>query len=74
MSRGRKGKSRLRRRLSARRPWNRPQSSSSDRPQASTRCIEPVTVPAAPQKVTVGAAGGLGFLAMLLLYTRLPCR
>ena len=55
-------------RLSARRPWNRPQSSSSDCPQASTWCIEPVTVRAAPQKVTVGSARRLRFLAIQALY------
>ena len=68
MSLGRNGNSWLRRRLSARRPWNRPQSRSSVRPQASTRCREPVTVRAAPQKVTVGSADGLGFAGMEALY------
>src|SRR5215472_8620869 len=38
---------------SFRRPWFRPQSSSTRRPAASTRCIDPVTAPAAPQKVSL---------------------
>src|SRR5205823_3269512 len=70
MSAGRKGKSRLRRRLSARGPWNRPQSSSSDRPPASTRCIEPVTVRVAPQNVVVGSAGRGRFFAILAFYRK----
>src|SRR5262245_7487803 len=56
ISLGRNGKSRLRSRASVRRPWNRPQSRSIVRPQASIRCIDPVTVRAAPQKVTDGGA------------------
>src|SRR5262245_43695363 len=62
---GRKGNSRLRRSDSARPPWNSPQSSSTAWPQASTRCIEPVTVRAAPQKVTVGSGGARRLFAML---------
>src|SRR5689334_12771407 len=64
----RNGKSLFRARLSARRPWKSPQSSKSVRPAASRRCIEPVTVCAAPQKVTVGSAGGLRFLSMPVSY------
>jgi hypothetical protein len=30
-------------------PWKRPQSSSRRRSPATTRCMEPVTVPAAPR-------------------------
>ena len=70
ISRGRNGNSRLRLMLSARDPWNRPQSSRIDLPQASSRCIDPVTVWAAPQKVTVGSAEGGRFFAMRGLYTR----
>ena len=64
MSFARNGKSRLRRWLSARRPWNRPQSRRIDFPPAETRCIDPVTVRAAPQKVTVGSAVGRAGLGM----------
>src|SRR5579883_1492316 len=74
MSRGRKGNFWLRMRLSARRPWYSPQSRSSDWPHASTWCIEPVTVRAAPQKVTVSEEGDLIFRAMQLLYHVLPAR
>src|SRR5438874_5111913 len=52
---GAKGNSRLLCRDSARRPTTRPQSNSSLEPLASTRCIDPVTDWAAPQKVTAGA-------------------
>src|SRR5947209_4105610 len=48
MSAGRKGNCELRSRLSARCPWNSPQSSKSVCPHASSRCIEQVTVGAAP--------------------------
>src|SRR6476659_7413932 len=37
---------------SFRRPWYMPQSRRTRLPPASTRCIDPVTVPAAPQKVS----------------------
>src|SRR5579864_5436861 len=37
---------------SFRRPWFRPQSSRRRWPAASTRCMEPVTAPAAPQNVS----------------------
>src|SRR5712691_4128813 len=52
---GEKGNSRLLCRDSARRPTTRPQSKSNLEPLASTRCLEPVTDWAAPQKVTIGA-------------------
>src|SRR6516225_8845807 len=69
MSLGRNGKDWLRWKLSARRPWKSPQSSRRLCPQASTRCIEPVTLRVAPQKVTVGGeAGDLRWLAMPSLY------
>ena len=61
---GAKGKVAVAAAASARRPWNRPQSSSRVRPQASTRCIEPVTVRRGAQKVTVGSAGGFAFFGM----------
>src|SRR5215510_775099 len=34
------------------RPWNSPQSTRIDLPPISSRCLEPVTVPAAPKKVS----------------------
>src|SRR4051812_3864839 len=68
MSLGRKGKCRLRWSLSARWPWKSPQSRSRDWPQASTWCIEPVTVRVAPQNVTVGSVRGFRDLAMRLLF------
>src|SRR5690348_17177184 len=68
MSLGRQGNTLLRRWLSARRPWNNPQSKSKVLPQASTWCIEPVTVCVAPQKVTVGSAECLLFLIMECAY------
>ena len=42
------------RRRSSFKPWNRPQSTSRRLPSASTRYFEPVTVPAAPRKVSLG--------------------
>src|SRR5947207_2361520 len=47
------GKVLLRANDSARLPWKSPQSSRIFCRPASTRCIEPVTVCAAPQNVTV---------------------
>src|SRR6185437_16323585 len=54
----------------ARCPWNRPASSRNRPPAASSRCIEPVTCPAAPQNVRriaatclSGGAGGCSELA-----------
>ena len=38
-------------------PWNRPQSTRSRLPSASTRYLEPVTVPAAPRNVSLGIGG-----------------
>src|SRR3990170_312678 len=42
------------RRRSAFRPWKRPQSRRRRVPPASRRCLDPVTVPAAPRNVTEG--------------------
>src|SRR5262245_31296308 len=52
---GNSGAVQLRRR-SALSPWNRPESTSTRRPPASTRYCEPVTVRAAPRKVSRGMA------------------
>src|SRR4026208_877333 len=49
--RGSKGRLALSAAASARRPWNNPASSRIRAPAASSRCMEPVTWPAAPQKV-----------------------
>src|SRR4051794_13286666 len=49
--RGSNGRRALSSWVSARRPWNSPASSRKRAPAASSRCIEPVTCPAAPQKV-----------------------
>ena len=46
------GKLRFLRSASLRRPWCSPQSSRKRRPPDSTRCMEPVTSPAAPQNVS----------------------
>jgi len=46
------GRLRFLRSASFRRPWCSPQSSRKRRPPDSTRCIEPVTSPAAPQNVS----------------------
>src|SRR2546425_39628 len=64
MSLGVKGNSLLRRRASARLPWKKPQSSRILVRPAWTRCIEPVTVRAAPQNVTLGDDIGCAFFAM----------
>src|SRR5205823_5733336 len=53
MSCGGKGNSELCRRVSGRLPKVRPQSSNSLKSPISTRCIEPVTIWVAPQKVTL---------------------
>src|SRR6185503_3903562 len=47
-----KGKRLLRSKASCRRPWYRPQSSRYRLPAVSTSCMDPVTVLAAPQKVS----------------------
>src|SRR5271155_2735101 len=62
MSLARNGNSRLRWKLSARWPWNSPQSSKMIFPFALSWCIDPVTVRVAPQNVTVGSGeeDGLG--------------
>src|SRR5690349_4200266 len=49
--RGSNGSRAFRSWVCARWPWNRPASSRKRPPAASSRCIEPVTCPAAPQKV-----------------------
>src|SRR3954464_955376 len=49
--RGSNGRRALSSWVAARRLWNRPASSRKRAPVASSRCIEPVTCPAAPQKV-----------------------
>src|SRR5512141_3248533 len=46
-----KGRLALSFRVSARWPWKRPASRRTRAPAASSRCIEPVTCPAAPQNV-----------------------
>ena len=38
-------------------PWNRPQSTSTRLSPSVSRCLLPVTVPAAPRKVNVGVGG-----------------
>src|SRR3954467_12960811 len=40
-------------RRSSFRPWNRPPSTSTRWPPRSSRCFDPVTVPAAPRNVIV---------------------
>src|SRR5262245_37053905 len=69
MSFASKGKDLLRRRASARGPWNSPQSSSSLWPLTWSKCIEPVTVRAAPQKVTPGACTEEVGVVMRSLYS-----
>src|SRR5581483_12089851 len=54
------GKWALRCRASSRRPWCSPQSSRTLWLPTSSRCIDPETLPAAPQKVRVGSGGGAG--------------
>src|SRR6516225_9892875 len=63
---GAKGKSLFRFQASARRPWNSPQSSRIFCRPDSTRCIEPVTVRAAPQKVTLIEVSCDEFFAMVI--------
>src|ERR1019366_399837 len=46
------GRLRFLRSASLRRPWLSPQSRRKRRPPDSTRCMEPVTPPAAPQNVS----------------------
>jgi hypothetical protein len=43
-------------------PWNIPESTSTSRPPASSRYCDPVTVRAAPRKVSLAMALGLALL------------
>src|ERR1019366_6491507 len=52
------GRLRFLRSASLRRPWLSPQSRRKRRPPDSTRCMEPVTPPAAPQNVSFIKAHG----------------
>src|SRR5512147_1597043 len=61
--RGSKGRFALSSCASNRRPWNRPASSRIRAPAASSRCIEPVTCPAAPQNVSLRPGIGMRYRA-----------